>query len=762
MPQLEHSPEQKSILGRDSPVGRIEDDLLNALGVARAIHRVLTGSPPSWSTRIGLFGPWGSGKTSILNLLQGLQEAEGALVISFSAWSSSNETAVIGQFYEALLNKLQSEKFKAPLLQRSKRHIKRWTGKGKGWIGLAGAGAEQLLPIPPTVTKVATEALSKLASAATGWAKIGGKDLEAVLAMLGGRRVVVFIDDLDRADPKVVPKTLLALRELLDWPGFSFVLAFDRRAIASALHEYSKAFGDDSQGFLEKVIDVPFEVPKVSQDDLRRLAMATFRECCSLLPAEVINDVLSVLPLQPRRVKLIARTLGALQPTLKRHASQEIDWIGLVLYEIVREASPAAAEWVARAANSTTGEWDSLFGNVREEDEQNEKALKAISDIIANAGRPAEAERASAAGLRLLRHWGMTGESNVMYWVRLFFREPSMTSSELRALRKEIALKRDCSILVGAISDASRVAGLAVDEAASECLEAALSEYRTCLHAMSDASHDIEWKHSLGEAEETLSVLECFWLHAEDPTIKRAANAGSHCASLFDIAQTWIAWTANPGEAELRARELELLLRATSQCSEPDVLFLATDPFWNSDHSSSEEQRNAKSELRDAIRDALAPRVLNRLFERLQKAGGMEPVARGDDELAPWLVESEDSPLYMKPELTRQFLEVLGKAVRAEEATALAIAENAHLYLQQLLFRTRNASWGGREDAARIHLKFPELIPTAWDAATAVGVPFRMRSSFAKLRKDLIAVGVDAARLREPNWLSGLDAAVRP
>ena len=91
------------LAGRDVPVEVVEDDLLNGIGVAHAMHRVISSAPSEWSTRIGLFGAWGSGKTSVLNLLRRLEESDGSLVISFSAWAASSEDGVIAQFYDVLL-----------------------------------------------------------------------------------------------------------------------------------------------------------------------------------------------------------------------------------------------------------------------------------------------------------------------------------------------------------------------------------------------------------------------------------------------------------------------------------------------------------------------------------------------------------------------------------------------------------------------------------------------------------------------------------
>jgi predicted KAP-like P-loop ATPase len=92
---------------------------------------------------------------------------------------------------------------------------------------------------------------------------VDGADFQTLLSELGGRRVIIFVDDLDRVDPCLVPQLLLALRELLDLPGFVFVLAFDDKIVSKALTAYHKAW-DTGQAFLEKIIDFRFPVPRTT------------------------------------------------------------------------------------------------------------------------------------------------------------------------------------------------------------------------------------------------------------------------------------------------------------------------------------------------------------------------------------------------------------------------------------------------------------------------------------------------------------------
>ena len=66
--------------GHDSPIVRIEQDFYERWPVATSISRIIASSPIEWSTRIGLFGKWGDGKTSVLNFLEQQQRDVGNIV----------------------------------------------------------------------------------------------------------------------------------------------------------------------------------------------------------------------------------------------------------------------------------------------------------------------------------------------------------------------------------------------------------------------------------------------------------------------------------------------------------------------------------------------------------------------------------------------------------------------------------------------------------------------------------------------------------
>ncbi|WP_084402625.1 P-loop NTPase fold protein [Cupriavidus sp. amp6] len=737
--------------GHDAPIKNREDDLLGGYRVAHAMHRVLATAPSSWSTRLALYGAWGSGKTSILNLLKEIEEQDGTCVLNFSAWSAGNH--VIASLYEAFASKLKEEGYSPPLRQRAKKAI-RWVKRPFGflWPGMKTAAVE-FTPVPSVITKTAADALGRMASAATSWAKPDRSDVDAVRQLLVRRRVVVFIDDLDRADPKIIPKTLLALREILDWPGIAFVVAMDRRAIATALGDYSNAFGEDAQGFLDKVVDVPFFVPEPDDRTRKRFASSVMRECCDSLPSAVLDSIATVLPRQPRRVKLVARMLGALQPALSRHTAEEIDWLGLLLYLLVKEGSTRLSDWlVATCSVDEREDWLLWLGDKDQRQEREDATRQTIIDMLDGMSLP-DQERIVRATFQLLEHWQFTPSDQVAYWSGLVYQEPAITLQEFVQFRAAYAGTGDTAFLESLVMRGATAAGVSETEAAAAVMKTALTSYERAIATVADAATSIEFTRAIEVARLSLSTLEHLW-REKGAAICAARSELIAVSELFGIVRKWIGWNRTSEEAALRQREKALAACAVSACQDPWGLFAATDPFWNRDRGADAEDDRLVTEWRTVVRQLLIPAIAARFTDSFRIPEGLAAFASGDDDLGAWLVERKDSPLYNDKVFTNSFLTGLRSVANEPDDTKAVVARNCLLFLRQVLRQTRQSMWGGIEEAKEACLQRPELIAAAWAAVVSVPVPHRMRASIRKVRANLEALGISPAHLVEPGWLT--------
>jgi KAP family P-loop domain len=100
------SPTTKSS-GHDAPIFLRDQDDYDRWPIASAISNVIESAPSEWSTRIGLHGRRGDGKTTILNFLEVQQRKRDNIVIRYSPWGLQGEAKLWGDFAKALKDGLK-------------------------------------------------------------------------------------------------------------------------------------------------------------------------------------------------------------------------------------------------------------------------------------------------------------------------------------------------------------------------------------------------------------------------------------------------------------------------------------------------------------------------------------------------------------------------------------------------------------------------------------------------------------------------------
>ena len=735
--------------GHDSPVSSREEDVLERWGVARAIHRVIASSPSGWSTRIGLYGRWGTGKTSVLNFLEAIESESKSLVVRMSAWSAANESDLIATLYEALDQKLAKSSDPVPAASRLKRVLQRagLMAQGTGASEMAGVAADSYLPGAGAALKAAGNfVLSKL--------RLDRADLEELRTLAtaaGYPRVVVFIDDLDRADPRLLPKALLALREMLDWPDFAFVLAFDKAVIARALGEYSSAFGESADRFLEKIIDVPFDLPAPTAAQAQRLAEQALGDCCDFLSAEVRRRIAPWLPPNPRTAKLVARRIGALRSVAARHDPDEVDWFAIGVQTSLRLVLPPLA---ARVESDMLG----IGKDFREHFADAAGGKRDPSEVIAEAVAEFAKEDWGESDRRWLRGLVETvklarrthAEPKIVYEMDLLVDEPPFTWREYRNLVEAWIGTPDGNMLASALETAQRRSGKSANEAADDLVGSAIEGYE---QALDEAAHTLgkpAYDFAIQESAKRLDFLESLFLRPATDDIRAVCVTKRQCAALFRVCLNWFHFQSNHHDVVLRDRERKLLLAAVTYCVEPKLMYQAIGPqsdFSTLDMSGLDPV--AKSRWLDEVRLPLIAPVLKEVIGWFVQPNGVAMQAVGDGEiLSPWLLESPNAPIYRDPSAIEQLIAVFDEAIlEPHQAQSQIVRNNAHTYLCWLTKGRRSASWlesGERPTLLRAH---SDLIYAAWRAIAAVRYQHRAIHALRELRSRLVGAGLDEALL---------------
>ncbi|BBN54763.1 hypothetical protein TRE132_28880 [Pseudomonas chlororaphis subsp. aurantiaca] len=244
----------------DEPItSKHQDRFGRAPYAARIAETIARRLDPS-SIVIGLFGPWGDGKTSVLKMMEESLEQHGEVVtIRFNPWHFPSEDALLRGFFATLAEALGKE----PAFKEKAAALLESYGGILSVISVALPGVEIN---PGEAAKQIGESLSKVSL---------DKLKDQIDALLGqsGKRLVILIDDIDRLDREETHAIFKLVKLSASFKHTCYVLAFDDEVVAAALGERYGAGGQEAgRAFLEKIIQVPLHLPPADQMSLREIA----------------------------------------------------------------------------------------------------------------------------------------------------------------------------------------------------------------------------------------------------------------------------------------------------------------------------------------------------------------------------------------------------------------------------------------------------------------------------------------------------------
>ncbi|MBL9155752.1 MAG: AAA family ATPase [Verrucomicrobiales bacterium] len=258
----------------DDPVN--SPDSLRRTEYADRILKGLDYWSRSESLIIGLYGPWGSGKTWLLNQLRRKIEAaeNGIIFCDFRPWQIHTNEQILAEFFLKILSILE---VKANESKQAKNRAGFWKKLGQlttvTELGTTVAAATYFKEHPELATSLG--ALSKLLFLAESSAKSDGEvptttelreQLTKSFSEPEAPRILVAIDDFDRLEDEQIRMMIRLIKTTANLPNLNYILLGDRYQIAKALDPISANCGDL---YLEKIIQIPLTIPHFSESELR-------------------------------------------------------------------------------------------------------------------------------------------------------------------------------------------------------------------------------------------------------------------------------------------------------------------------------------------------------------------------------------------------------------------------------------------------------------------------------------------------------------
>ncbi|MBI1810430.1 MAG: hypothetical protein HYR78_00560, partial [Nitrospirae bacterium] len=226
----------------DEPISSDKQDLLGREKFTEDLYKEITNLPFSDSFVFGLYGSWGEGKSSVINLLRNKVEKNiDFLIVNYDPWYFKDEEAILSSFYNQIEYAL-SERYIFSGIKRTFIKYQKLIS-----LGLSQAGFKiDLLFSDESLEKVKQRVESYISRT--------------------GKKIIIFIDDVDRLQPEEALLIFKLVRLNAKFLNTIFLLSFDPVVVQNYLKDDLNA----NPAFLEKIVQKPVPLPVIEQKDVDR------------------------------------------------------------------------------------------------------------------------------------------------------------------------------------------------------------------------------------------------------------------------------------------------------------------------------------------------------------------------------------------------------------------------------------------------------------------------------------------------------------
>ena len=234
----------------DNPIQDPSQDLLGRVPFAASFARYVCSLDASEGVVVGVHGPWGSGKTSFLNLAKSAFQELGVDVLEFNPWYFSETGDLLNRFFGDLSSKMYRVKHLRKLAQNIAQYSQ---SIAKPIASISGHPWLSVL-------------LSTLSHVLKYWGK--PKTLEDIRDKIVNdlsdkQPLIIMIDDVDRLTRTEMLAVFKLVRLIGRFPNLIYIVVCDRKHVEESLN-----WGDNKRSgrqYMEKIIQYPVNLPEISR-----------------------------------------------------------------------------------------------------------------------------------------------------------------------------------------------------------------------------------------------------------------------------------------------------------------------------------------------------------------------------------------------------------------------------------------------------------------------------------------------------------------
>jgi hypothetical protein len=422
-------------------------------------------------------------------------------------------------------------------------------------------------------------------------------------------RCIVLVDDIDRADPALLPPLLFALHEVLVAMPITFLIALDPTVVGAALKVHHPGFGD-GLAFLEKMIQFPRWLPDITDDDRQRLAAKDLEQYLPVLDRDALRQEFGRFPRNPRELRTLLRGMWGLNSQAKRYREGEIRWNPVLRLAVLRQKCRRALDVLLEREDLL----DSIAGFHLTKSRRKSDGQEPTDPSVEAALRERGVDVACIPEFIevLATHELAWDGASIIRHAHLVERPPALTRLELERLIGSFPGGAGAELrnedVRSALGRHAQSVHRSLDQVADEALSHVLAMHNEHLEQAADGAFEHGTIDGAQAAARTLALIGAIVRSQVD-----VPSSDQFRRILFAFSR-WAHFNALEAYRALHASEQQLLLQLCRAASDPGAYLEVLEP-WNRYADRKEEAIQLRQELEAVLEDAIDA-TLDRILER--------------------------------------------------------------------------------------------------------------------------------------------------
>ena len=360
----------------DSPIESPDEDKFGHNVFAEHVAACISGIQNPDGSVIAIHGPWGSGKSSVINMVKHkVKKSDKSIaIVSFNCWRYRTEDGIIAGFFQEIYSELKSRR---DIFKDILRNI---SDMGEQAIGLASRVGSGMDPVTGESLNIVISLFQRFMRYVRGEVtyidvlqqKVGEK------LKSKNQKILVVIDDIDRISPDEAIAIFRVIKSVGKIKNVVYLLAYDRSIVDSMIDD---KYPSESGHYLEKIVQATFDLPQPERSALIRALDSIFKEIFEEKMPDVNsrrlrNVVYTHVVPEIKNLRDVYRLTNMLQVTFCA-VKEDIDLVDFIILETLRLFRPKVYHQIRSHRDILT-----RLDEIMRGDKRKSQCEKLVNDIL--------------------------------------------------------------------------------------------------------------------------------------------------------------------------------------------------------------------------------------------------------------------------------------------------------------------------------------------------------------------------------------------